>query len=99
MLRMNIVRFNPAPAGVRNFNALAILLLTLTAFPALCADDSSPYAAHNWQVQDGLPHNSIQAIAQTRDGYLWLGTLRGLARFGGDHFTVFDEKNVPILRN
>lgn len=93
---MNAFGFNVLT--FQRFNPLVLLLL-LTASPALSADDSLPYAAHNWQVQDGLPHNSIQAIAQTHDGYLWLGTPRGLARFDGDHFTVFDGKNVSILKN
>ena len=36
---------------------------------------------------------------QTHDGYLWVGTYSGLARFDGVHFTVFDENNTPELRN
>jgi Two component regulator propeller len=38
---------------------------------------------------DGLPQNSVTSIAQTADGYLWLGTFGGLARFDGQHFRVF----------
>ena len=38
-------------------------------------------------------------MTQTRDGYLWLGTLRGLARFDGVRFTVFDEDNTPGLNS
>jgi ligand-binding sensor domain-containing protein len=93
---MNAFGFNVLT--FQRFNALT-LFIAFCASQVLSADDSSPYATHNWQVQDGLPHNSIQAIAQTRDGYLWLGTPRGLARFDGDHFTVFDENSVGILKS
>jgi ligand-binding sensor domain-containing protein len=34
------------------------------------------YLVRSWQMEDGLPDSSIKAIVQTRDGYLWLGTLR-----------------------
>lgn len=42
-----------------------------------------------WDTEGGLPQNTVNAIAQTRDGYLWLGTQAGLARFDGVRFTVF----------
>ena len=42
-----------------------------------------------WGTAEGLPQNTVNAIAQTRDGYLWLGTREGLARFDGVRFTVF----------
>lgn len=45
----------------------------------------------------GLPQSSVIAMAQTRDGYLWLGTLNGLARFDGNRFEVFTEWNTPGL--
>jgi ligand-binding sensor domain-containing protein/signal transduction histidine kinase len=57
------------------------------------------YTSHTWQTGDGLPHNLVQAIAQTRDGYLWVGTLEGLARFDGMNFTTFDAKNTPEIKN
>lgn len=52
-----------------------------------------------WQTEHGLPQNAVSAIVQTRDGYLWVGTYGGLARFDGVRFTVFDDHNTPQLRN
>jgi ligand-binding sensor domain-containing protein len=44
-----------------------------------------------------LPHLSVTALAQTRDGYIWVGTLAGLARFDGVSFKVFTPQNCPEL--
>ena len=44
------------------------------------------YVTRNWQQDDGLPHSTVQTISQTRDGYLWIGTRQGLARFDGVRF-------------
>jgi signal transduction histidine kinase/ligand-binding sensor domain-containing protein len=52
----------------------------------------------SWQSEQGLPENSVSAIAQTKDGYLWLGTENGLVRFDGIHFTVFEKNTTPGLR-
>ncbi|MBI1763873.1 MAG: hypothetical protein HYR56_20810 [Acidobacteria bacterium] len=57
------------------------------------------YAQTNWTTENGLPQNTISAIWQTRAGYLWLGTLGGLARFDGVKFTVFNATNTPGLRS
>ena len=57
------------------------------------------YAHQVWKTDAGLPQNSVQSILQTRDGYLWLGTERGLVRFDGVQFTVFDKGNTPGLQN
>ena len=51
-----------------------------------------------WQTQDGLPTNGIRALAQTRDGYIWIGTEAGLVRFDGVAFTAFDRNSDPVLR-
>lgn len=56
-----------------------------------------PYTSRTWQTEDGLPHNVVRAIAQTPDGYLWIGTQNGLARFDGVRFTVFDAQNTPSM--
>jgi signal transduction histidine kinase/ligand-binding sensor domain-containing protein len=51
----------------------------------------------HWTTESGLPQNSVVAIAQTPDGYLWLGTFGGLARFDGMKFTIFNTGNTPVL--
>ena len=48
------------------------------------------YQQANWHERDGLPQNTVLAIAPTRDGYLWMGTYEGAARFDGVRFTVFN---------
>ncbi len=58
-----------------------------------------PYTARTWQTEEGLPHNVVQAVAQTPDGYLWVGTQGGLARFDGLRFTTFDAKNTPGIKS
>jgi signal transduction histidine kinase/ligand-binding sensor domain-containing protein/CheY-like chemotaxis protein len=55
------------------------------------------YVRGLWSSTDGLPSNWVQAIAQTRDGYLWFGTDDGLARFNGSQFVVFDQTHTPGL--
>ena len=55
------------------------------------------YTRHVWQSSDGLPEQTVQAFAQTPDGYLWIGTTGGLVRFDGLHFVVFDRQNTPAL--
>jgi len=57
------------------------------------------YSPRTWTSDDGLPHSQVQAIAQTRDGYLWVGTRDGLARFDGMQFTTFGPKNIPEIKN
>ncbi|MGJ8697405.1 MAG: two-component regulator propeller domain-containing protein [Verrucomicrobiaceae bacterium] len=44
------------------------------------------WAARSWTTGDGLAHNSVLAIEQTDDGFLWVGTRGGLARFDGVNF-------------
>jgi len=53
------------------------------------------YNVRIWQTDDGLPQNSVHAIAQTTDGYLWVGTHEGLARFDGIRFKVIDDPAAP----
>ena len=52
-------------------------------------DVSEEYLLRTWEVDEGLPVNAVQAITQTPDGYLWLGTGAGLVRFDGARFTTF----------
>jgi len=69
---------------------VAAFCLALHAFLTLRAHGAgSEYLIDFWQTDQGLPQNTVTAITQTRDGYLWVGTLGGLARFDGARFTVF----------
>lgn len=52
-----------------------------------------------WKSDQGLPQNSVNAILQTHDGYLWFGTQEGLVKFNGVDFQVFDKRNTPELRS
>jgi diguanylate cyclase (GGDEF)-like protein/PAS domain S-box-containing protein len=52
-----------------------------------------------WGVDDGLPQGSVNALAQTPDGYLWVGTYDGLARFDGNRFEVFRPGTTPGLQS
>jgi signal transduction histidine kinase/ligand-binding sensor domain-containing protein/CheY-like chemotaxis protein len=84
--------------------ALAVLVaacLAASIRPAVAALDPtkhiSQYVRTVWEASAGLPQNSVQAILQTRDGYVWLGTEEGLVRFDGVRFEVFNRINTPEL--
>ena len=51
------------------------------------------------QVEDGLPQNSVTAVVQTRDGYLWVATYGGIARFDGERFQAYSAATTPGLQD
>ena len=55
------------------------------------------YLVDTWTTANDLPQNSVTAILQSKDGYLWLGTYGGVGRFDGVRFTTFDTANTPAL--
>lgn len=55
------------------------------------------YIIRAWTTDDGLPIDKVQAIAQTPDGYLWIGTEGGIARFDGVHFKPLAPADAPML--
>ena len=55
------------------------------------------FTVRSWQSQDGLPEETVQAFAQTPDGYLWVGTSGGLLRFDGARFQLFAHENTPAF--
>lgn len=59
--------------------------------------DLRHYGYQSWQTDSGLPQNTVHAIQQTRDGYLWFATEAGLVRFDSVAFTVFTHKTTPQL--
>jgi len=74
-----------------------IVLLFTTAASAVPSKPLSDYSAHIWKMEDGLPQNNIEALAQTPDGYIWIGTREGLTRFDGVRFTTFTTRDTPAL--
>lgn len=80
--------------------AVALLLLAGTRSPALDPNRTLNEFGHQaWLTENGLPQNTVQSIVQTRDGYLWIGTQEGLARFDGLNFTVFDKETTPAFKS
>ena len=70
------------------------------AVAAVALEPTTPlanYGRQAWVMENGLPQNTVQALAQTRDGYLWIGTEVGLVRFDGSGFQVFDTHSKPAL--
>jgi signal transduction histidine kinase/ligand-binding sensor domain-containing protein/CheY-like chemotaxis protein len=81
---------------------LAVVILLAFPAPAKALNPHtliSQYAANHWRPSDGLPQASVNAIAQTKDGYIWLATEEGLVRFDGVRFVVFDTTNSPLNDN
>ena len=79
------------------------VIYALVSFPFLWALDPhrriSQYALHLWTTENGLPQNTIISIIQTSDGYMWFGTLEGLARFDGMTFTTFKKDTHPGIKS
>ena len=57
------------------------------------------YGFEVWTVDNGMPENEIRGITQTPDGYLWIATFNGLARFDGVHLTLFNRDTPGLLSN
>ena len=72
-----------------------VLCLWLANTPVMA--QYHPYRIDSWTTAEGLPQNSVTALVQTRDGYLWFSTIDGLVRFDGLHFTVFDRSNTSAI--
>src|SRR6266436_8682269 len=61
--------------------------------------DLSQFNAQVWLTENGLPQNTIHSITQAKDGYVWIATEEGLARFDGIRFAIFDKQNTPELKS
>src|ERR1035437_4522203 len=76
---------------------LCVFASMLSAMAGAAEQSDSPFIVDVWSNKEGLPQSSVISVIQTRDGYLWLGTLNGLVRFDGNSFTKFNENNTPGL--
>jgi signal transduction histidine kinase/ligand-binding sensor domain-containing protein/CheY-like chemotaxis protein len=88
-------------AAVRVYALAALAVLGPSVSPA-AADEPSrlplrDYVRRTWTTVEGLPQNSIRAIVQADEGFLWLATSEGLTRFDGARMTVLDRQTLPEL--
>jgi PAS domain S-box-containing protein len=85
-------------AGKLKLNLLILSVLSILAFPNGRQIKNSPegsYIVDAWNADTGLPQNSVLAIRQAEDGYLWIATFGGLARFDGINFTTLNLRSLP----
>jgi signal transduction histidine kinase/ligand-binding sensor domain-containing protein len=74
----------------------ASALLVGRAWPAAALEPTTSlanYGRQAWAMENGLPQNTVQTLAQTKDGFLWLGTEAGLVRFDGVEFQTYDRNS------
>jgi signal transduction histidine kinase/ligand-binding sensor domain-containing protein len=86
--------------SVRQTAGLLLALVCLVGNQSIhAANAPGDFLTDVWTSENGLPDNSVTAIAQTPDGYLWIGTYNGLSRFDGVRFVTFDPANTPALQH
>ena len=93
-------RARPAKPRGRLASAIVAAFVSLPAFPAVALDPAravTQYRHDSWSTAEGLPQSTGLSLARTRDGFLWVGTEEGLARFDGAKFVVRDRRNTPGL--
>jgi ligand-binding sensor domain-containing protein/signal transduction histidine kinase len=98
--------FIGAPVPARRPKPAWLGLLCLVVFWAFgfvdraqALDAATNLVVDVWQMDAGLPNNSVTSLLQTKDRYLWIGTSNGLARFDGTHFTTYRSVDNPGLRS
>src|SRR5271166_6085662 len=99
-MRIAGVRLVRSGQFARNLRFAVALLAVGIGSPSYALDPAlqpSQYILDNWQLGAGLPQSSAQTIARTHDGYLWVGTQEGLARFDGIRFVVYDTAREPAI--
>jgi ligand-binding sensor domain-containing protein/signal transduction histidine kinase len=98
---MDLRHLCPSESFVR-YTMLLILLLLAGQHNARGLDRTRSldhFGRRVWQTDEGLPQNTVSDILQSADGYIWIGTGGGLARFDGVHFRVFDRRTTPELHS
>ena len=76
---------------------IKILLLVVLLFSNVIAF-SQKFSFIPYSTSEGLPQSQVSSIVQDNQGYLWIGTLGGLAKFNGGEFTTFSSEN-GLLNN
>jgi ligand-binding sensor domain-containing protein/signal transduction histidine kinase len=90
----------PAVSALRVAVGVCGLSFVLVGIPAAALDTHTAlaqYGYQSWQTDTGLPQNTVHAIVQGRDGYMWVATEGGLVRFDGVEFRAYTRANTPRL--
>lgn len=81
------------------YRPLVKVVFAVSCILAFLSGRAQEYQVQNWHIEEGLPEGHITSVAQTPDGYLWIGTPKGLARFDGVRFKTFKGDSTPGLRD
>ncbi|WP_343256005.1 two-component regulator propeller domain-containing protein [Pseudoalteromonas sp. 3D05] len=80
---------------------ISLFFFCIVQFTCIAAENTrlplNDYFSETWNTRTGLPHNSINSVAQTSDGYIWIATWEGLARFNGRDFKLFTRSEIKGL--
>ncbi|GAC1627511.1 MAG: ligand-binding sensor domain-containing diguanylate cyclase [Nevskia sp.] len=87
----------PIEASARLLFACFLLLFAREALALTSGKAFHNYVRDTWSIEQGLPQIGVPAIAQDGEGYIWAGTMSGLARFDGVRFTTYTPANTPAL--
>ncbi len=74
-------------------------LFLVLAMSGARGQDLRYFGFDSWSTEQGLPQNSVHSIEQTSDGYIWVATEGGLARFDGIRFKTFQKQTDPAFRS
>lgn len=70
----------------------AFILFFIVCFPVLLLAQNNAIRFHHLSTDQGLSNNDVRTIFQDSQGFLWVGTLRGLNKYDGYHFTIYEHK-------
>ncbi len=94
----SIIKFARFLVPVRFYFCVLLQMLMMPAASQI-PTNAPRYNVRHYTSEDGLPQNSVNAITQDRDGYIWLTTNMGLARFDGQSFVTFGKDRFKLEYN
>jgi ligand-binding sensor domain-containing protein/AraC-like DNA-binding protein len=98
LLRFMLLKKNKLRRACQFFLLFSFSFILVSDFLLSLDPKKEPkeYFLRNWTLSSGLPLNTVNALVQTRDGYIWVGTRAGLSRFDGVRFKTFTRQNSPL---
>ena len=80
---------------MNRYHPISVVLWFLVLTAKCLSASAGDLLVRSWSQGMDVRQQSVQAMLQTRDGYLWIGTAKGLLRFDGVSFTAFSSDNTP----